>query len=131
VLPLSGSRPGERGSLCARFCREVLPDPRGLVSFSLLVSVVFLYLSLEPDRQGRLFGRLLAHLPAALRGPSGDATLEALAQEFLLVGPAIALYAASRRLYQRKSLGALPYLTAGGGALLTLLTAVGLLLQCF
>ena len=106
---------------------EVLPDPAGYLGFGLLALVLAGHLLAFPDGRGRVFGSLTSVLPAALRTPAGEVSVEALAQAFLLVGPVLALYAGVRHL-RREGDSLLPFLTVAGGGLLAFITAVSLLL---
>jgi hypothetical protein len=117
--------PGRAGGLLRR---EVLPDPGGLLGFTILLLVLVAYVSIRPDRDGRLFSHLTGLLPALLRSPLLEAALEALAQSFLLVGPLIACYSSLRHL-RRSPPRLLPFITAAGGGFLSLLLAGGLIAQ--
>ncbi len=119
-------RERSREGLAGVLRREVIPDPRGVVGFGILVALLAGHLMAFPDREGHLFGNLLAQLPGALRGPIFDASVDALFQAVLLLGPPASVYAALRHLaLQGDSL--LPYLTLAGGGFLTVLTCAAVL----
>lgn len=107
------TRTRERGGLLRR---EVLPDPGGLLSFSILAAVVFCHLGADPDGGYLYFSR---------EGGPAHAALEGFLQAFVLAGPAVALYAGLRHLLDVAD-SLLPYFTVAGSGALSIVTAVAL-----
>jgi hypothetical protein len=105
--------------------REAIPDHEGWLGFGILAAALLGHLAVHPDADGYLFRGLLTGAPSFLRGPLLDAAFEATAQAFLLVAPALALYAGLRHLLTRSD-SLLPYLTVAGGGILSVITGCAL-----
>jgi hypothetical protein len=104
---------------------EIVPDPRGLVGFSVFALSTLALLCLEPGPDGALGGVITGCLPGCLRGPRADAVVEGLFQSLLLVALPASAYAGLRHLLVEGD-SLLPYLTVAGAGSLTLILAGGL-----
>ena len=110
--------------------KEVLPDPGGALGFAILILILAGYIVMVPDARGNLFGPLLESLPGSLRGSFADAFVDGILQSLLLAGPPVCLYMGLRHLRVRGD-SLLPFITLCGGGFLTLLTLVGVVLECW
>jgi hypothetical protein len=105
---------------------EIVPDPRGLVGFSVFSLATLALICLQPGPDGVLGSLVTGCLPGVFRGPRADLVVEGIFQSLLIVAPPASAYAGLRHLLVEGD-SLLPYLTVAGGGSLTLLLVAGLI----